>query len=124
MDLVLIKKTGALIAMALHAAILVWAVTAYRRKQALPDRFWQLLTGTSIVTAVPVLIGLLWLAAGRSPADGMHIFYGSAAAVGTLFQVAIAAGAPFARSYRSRPLIPAFAALFVLLIAARAWMSA
>lgn len=118
-----VKRTVVLLLAGLNGLLLVWAYLAYRRKGALPDRFYKLLLLSPAVAAVNVVLGLTFLTVGQR-APGMHIFYGSLVGLGTVAQVALSRRTRLGHKYRARPMIYAFLSLFVGLIAVRAWMAA
>lgn len=108
---------------AINLGLLVWALGAYSRRRAMPDIYYSVLLASPAVAAVLLAIGL-WFYAGGTRPPGMHIFYGSLSGLGAVGQLAVGRRTALGHRYRARPIVHGFLALFVALLAARAWMAA
>lgn len=122
MNLLLFKDAGVIVLGAVNLALLVWAVVTYRQKRSLPEGYYRLLPISSLVAAFQVAMGLYFVLAGRQ-AHLMHIFYGTLVGTGALLQYLVRPGTATGQKYKAKPLIHAFLALFVALLAVRSWMS-
>jgi hypothetical protein len=70
-----------------------WGAVGWLRKDAAASLvFWPLLRVAQALVVVQVLVGLLLLARGASAPDGLHVIYGVAPLVITLFSEAMRAG--------------------------------
>jgi hypothetical protein len=121
--LVELKRTGALLLTLVNLALFVWAVLVYRKRGAMPDGYYRLLAASPVVAAFQVALGLTFLAQGYRP-PGMHLFYGIMVGVGSTAQAVLNRRTAAGHAYRARPLVHLVLALFVGLLAARAWMAA
>lgn len=117
-----LKEYSALLLGAINLVLLVWTVRAYRRKVSLPALYYRLLPVSAGLAAILVGVGLWFLLRGLQP-DIMHIFYGCLVSLGVIGQSVLASRLAVAHRYRSKPLVHAFLALFVMLLTARAYMS-
>ncbi len=68
-----------------------WGGIAWLRRSP-SVTFWYLLRLAQVVVVVEVVLGLLLLAQGRQPPDGLHFLYGVAPLVVTLVSEAMRAG--------------------------------
>ncbi|HWI65893.1 MAG TPA: hypothetical protein VNT75_29035 [Symbiobacteriaceae bacterium] len=118
-----LKLAGAIALTGINAALLGWAVVAWRHRAPMPDGYYRVLTASPLVAAFQAIMGLLFLNQGMR-APGMHIFYGCLVAAGAVTQVALGRRTALGHRYRARPHVHLFLALFVGLLAARAWMAA
>ena len=70
--------------LATNAAAGGWGAIAWLRKQV-SAWFWYLLRAAQAAVAVQVVLGLILLARGENAPDGLHVAYGVAPLVITLF---------------------------------------
>lgn len=118
-----LKRGGAILLVALNLGLLVLALLAYRRRQALSDGYYRLLTWSPVVAAVQLTLGITVFTRGMRP-DVMHIFYGALVGTGALLQGLLGRRTNLGHRYRARPAVHLFLALFVALLSARSWMAA
>ena len=108
---------------AANLTLLVWAVMAYRRREPLPRAYFRMLPISPVIAAVLLAVGLWFFTGGMRP-PGMHIFYGSVVGLGAVGQMVLGSRTQLGHRYRARPVVHGFLALFVGLLAVRAWMAA
>lgn len=77
--------------LAANAAAAGWGAAAWLRKDP-STAFWPLLRVAQAVVVVQVVLGLLLLARGDSPPDGLHLAYGILPLVVTLFSEGMRVG--------------------------------
>jgi hypothetical protein len=68
-----------------------WGGVAWLRKQA-SVAFWPILRVAQAVVAIQVVLGLMLVASGESAPDGLHMVYGIAPLVVTLFSEGMRVG--------------------------------
>lgn len=122
MNFVFWKQVGVLALISINVALLAWAFMTHRQRRSLPEGYYRLLPVSSTIASFQVAMGLYFLLEGRQ-ALLMHIFYGSAVAMGALLQHLLRLTTATGQTYRAKPLIHAALALFVALLAVRSWMS-
>jgi hypothetical protein len=118
-----LKRTGVLVIAAVNLGLLMMALRAYQRRGALPDGYYQLSLISPAAAAMNLILGLSFWASGIPPMP-MHIFYGSMVGVGAALQLVLGRRTALGHRYRAKPAVHGFLALFVMLIAIRAWMAA
>jgi hypothetical protein len=77
--------------LATNAAAAAWGGVAWWRKRP-SVAFWPILRVAQAVVAVQVVLGLLLVASGESAPDGLHMVYGIAPLVVTLFSEGMRVG--------------------------------
>lgn len=118
-----LKQGLALFVITLNLILVGWALWTYRRRQPLPDGYYRvLLVAPAVALALPLLGVLFW--GQGSIVRGMHLFYGILVSLGLLAQFALRRHTAAGHRYRTRPLVHAALALFVLLLTVRSWMAA
>lgn len=122
MILLLVKQALAVGVVALNAGLLVWAIGTFRRKGPLPEGYYRWLRISPLVAITLPLLGLFFLGRGTQ-VEVMHIFYGVLVTLGIAAQFLLSSRRAVAQKYRTRPLVHAFLALFVMLLTARSWMA-
>jgi hypothetical protein len=118
-----LKRIGVVILAAVNLTLLVVAIRAYRRRSALPDLYYRLYLISPLAAAMNVVLGVSLVTMGVPPVP-MHIFYGVMVGVGAVLQLVLGRTTAIGHRYRSRPAVHGFLALFVTLLAIRAWMQA
>lgn len=107
---------------ATNVSLLSISVWVYHRRGSMPDWYYRLLPLSPLLAAALVSLGFLFLSEGRF-APGMHLFYGAMVTLGVLGQLLVGLRSGRRQQYQARPVVHGFLALFVALLAARAWMS-
>lgn len=122
MNWFLAKQAFAIGVIVINAVLLIWAIGTFRRKGPLPEGYYRWLRMSPLVAIALPLLGLFFLGGGAQ-VEVMHIFYGVLVTLGIAAQYLLASRRAVAQTYRTRPLVHAFLALFVLLLTARSWMA-
>lgn len=122
MTFVILKQGGAIALIAINLVLLIRTVTAYRQKRAIPPDYFRMATASPALAAGLFAVGLYFMLEGRQ-AHVMHIFYGVLVILGAAAQWVLRGNSALAQTARAKPLWHAFVALFILLLAARSWMS-
>lgn len=122
LNLLLVKQAGVIALAAINVTLLTRAIVTHRRKGPLSEGYYQLLPASTGIAAFQVCVGLYFLLTGRQ-VHLMHLFYGILVASGALMQFLVRPGTALGQKYKAKPLVHAFLALFVALLAVRSWMS-